>query len=78
LLLEAFRASQEEGARWVTLEVRRSNLAAQSLYGKFGFLVKGVRPGYYSDTGEDALILWAELDRIPPDGEHEPEWANKV
>ena len=78
LLREALRASRAEGARWVTLEVRRSNLPAQSLYEKFGFLVKGVRPGYYSDTGEDALILWAELDRIPPDGEHEREWVNKV
>ena len=77
LLREAFRASQSEGARSVTLEVRRSNLSAQSLYEKFGFSVKGVRPRYYSDTGEDALIFWAELDRIRPEGEHPPEPANK-
>ena len=77
LLREAFRASQSEGARSVTLEVRRSNLPAQNLYEKFGFSVKGVRPAYYSDTGEDALIFWADLDRILPAGEHPPEPANK-
>ena len=77
LLREAIRASQSEGARWVTLEVRRSNLPAQNLYEKFGFSVKGVRPGYYSDTGEDALIFWADLDRIRPGGENPPEPANK-
>ena len=77
LLREAIRASQSEGARRVTLEVRRSNLPAQNLYEKFGFSVKGVRPGYYSDTGEDALIFWADLDRIWPVGEHPPEPANK-
>ncbi|MDO9228396.1 MAG: ribosomal protein S18-alanine N-acetyltransferase [Syntrophales bacterium] len=77
LLREAFRASQSEGARWVTLEVRRTNLPAQNLYEKFGFSVKGVRPRYYSDTGEDALIFWADLDRIRPEGEHPSEPANK-
>ena len=77
LLREAIRASQSEGARSVTLEVRRSNLAARNLYEKFGFSVKGVRSGYYSDTGEDALIFWADLNRILPEGEHPPESANK-
>lgn len=77
LLREAIRSSQSEGARWVTLEVRRSNLPAQKLYEKFGFSVKGVRPRYYSDTGEDALIFWADLDRILPRGELPSEPANK-
>lgn len=77
LLREAIRASQSEGARWVTLEVRRSNLPARNLYEKFGFSVKGVRSGYYSDTGEDALIFWADLDRIRPEGEHPSKSANK-
>ncbi|MCX5823217.1 MAG: ribosomal protein S18-alanine N-acetyltransferase [Deltaproteobacteria bacterium] len=77
LLREAIRASQSEGARRVTLEVRRSNIAAQNLYGKFGFSVKGVRPRYYSDTGEDALIFWADLERIRPEGEHPSKSANK-
>lgn len=77
LLREAIRASQADGARRVTLEVRRSNLPAQNLYEKFGFLVKGVRPGYYSDTGEDALIFWADLDRIRPEGDHPLESVKK-
>ena len=42
----------------ITLEVRRSNLAAQRLYAAHGFLEAGVRPGYYAADGEDALILW--------------------
>jgi len=39
------------------LEVRASNQVARSLYGKFGFQHEGVRKKYYSDTGEDALIM---------------------
>jgi ribosomal-protein-alanine N-acetyltransferase len=42
----------------MTLEVRRGNEAAQGLYTKFGFEVKGIRKGYYADNGEDALIMW--------------------
>lgn len=41
-----------------TLEVRRDNQPAISLYGKFGFEVDGVRKGYYQFDGEDALIMW--------------------
>ena len=42
----------------ITLEVRVGNLKAQSLYQKFGFAPAGIRPNYYSDTSEDALIMW--------------------
>ena len=42
----------------ITLEVRVGNMIAQSLYQKFGFVPAGVRPNYYSDTSEDALIMW--------------------
>jgi [ribosomal protein S18]-alanine N-acetyltransferase len=42
----------------ITLEVRVGNLKAQSLYQKFGFVPAGVRANYYSDTSEDALIMW--------------------
>ena len=45
------------GARRLTLEVRPSNVAALALYGEFGFAVAGRRPGYYSDDGEDALVM---------------------
>lgn len=41
----------------VTLEVRASNTGAQALYQKYGFEVMGVRPRYYQDTHEDALIM---------------------
>jgi ribosomal-protein-alanine N-acetyltransferase len=42
---------------YVTLEVRRSNLAAQSLYRGFGFKQVGIRPRYYVEDGEDALVM---------------------
>ena len=47
------------GANWLTLEVRVSNVAAQSLYRKYGFTVHGTRKRYYSDNNEDALIMWS-------------------
>jgi [ribosomal protein S18]-alanine N-acetyltransferase len=64
LLNEVMRRSQLEGARWMTLEVRQRNLPAQMMYLKFGFSVKGARPGYYTDTHEDALIMWVGLPLI--------------
>ncbi len=48
-----------------TLEVRVSNERAIRLYHRLGFVSHGVRPRYYSDNGEDALIMW----RLPPDGD---------
>lgn len=42
----------------MTLEVRSSNAAAQALYSKFEFKNEGVRKKYYSDNGEDAIIMW--------------------
>ncbi len=54
------------GARCMTLEVRRSNLPAISLYQKFGFRVVGLRKGYYSESGEDALVM--EASGIADDG----------
>jgi ribosomal-protein-alanine N-acetyltransferase len=58
------RRIMSEGARMgvhrATLEVRRSNLAAQHLYLGFGFVVAGVRRDYYTAPVEDALILWHE------------------
>ena len=43
----------------MTLEVRVSNAAAIAMYRRFGFAPSGVRPDYYADDGEDALIMWA-------------------
>jgi len=57
LLLEFVDVSIARHAREMTLEVRLSNLPARRLYEKFGFRPVGVRPRYYSDDGEDALIM---------------------
>jgi [ribosomal protein S18]-alanine N-acetyltransferase len=46
------------GDAQVTLEVRRSNGGAIALYERFGFRSAGVRPRYYADNGEDAVIMW--------------------
>lgn len=51
------------GARRMTLEVRRSNIIAQRLYESLGFVYCGTRKGYYRDNGEDAFIMWRELDQ---------------
>jgi [ribosomal protein S18]-alanine N-acetyltransferase len=51
-----------------TLEVRTSNAPAIVLYERFGFRPAGRRPRYYSDTGEDALIMWRTPDDEPVPG----------
>lgn len=48
------------GALRATLEVRRSNVAALQLYEQSGFVLKGVRPNYYTKPDEDALVLWLQ------------------
>ncbi len=56
-------AAVERGARNLTLEVRAGNDAAQSLYRAFGFAPAGIRKGYYVETKEDAIVMWAnEVD----------------
>ena len=64
-LLEALlqRAGREEP---YTLEVRPSNTPAIALYEQFGFRSAGVRPRYYQDTGEDALIMWRATESSIP------------
>jgi ribosomal-protein-alanine N-acetyltransferase len=57
LIDRMFTISSEKGANYCTLEVRKSNHGAISMYKKFGFVVKGIRPLYYSDIHEDALIM---------------------
>ncbi len=57
LLAKALEEAVAEGARRAYLEVRQSNLAAQSLYRRFGFQVTGRRVGYYKNNGEDALLM---------------------
>ena len=52
--------AQSKGADRMTLEVRVSNLPAQELYRGLGFVPAGVRPRYYIDNREDALIMWLD------------------
>jgi ribosomal-protein-alanine N-acetyltransferase len=55
------RRGRERGGEQVFLEVRRSNLGAQRLYEAAGFSQCGIRKGYYSDNGEDAILLTRNL-----------------
>lgn len=57
MLLECIRVGIKRGARWLTLEVRRGNEAARRFYAGFGFEELGLRHGYYTDTGEDAIVM---------------------
>jgi ribosomal-protein-alanine N-acetyltransferase len=57
LMVRLLELAEELGARRMTLEVRAGNVAAQALYRRFGFEVAGHRPHYYTDDGEDALIM---------------------
>ena len=60
LMERCLEAAREAGAAWVLLEVRESNEAARALYRSLGFRESGIRPGYYRDTREDAIILELE------------------
>jgi ribosomal-protein-alanine N-acetyltransferase len=60
LLLALLDRARLRSAREATLEVRLSNLAARRLYEKYGFRPVGLRPRYYSDDNEDALIMTTE------------------
>lgn len=61
LIAECIGQGRAKGARLATLEVRRSNVAAIRLYEKFGFRSVGVRPNYYSDEGEDAIVMLLDV-----------------
>ena len=52
--------ARENHMESMTLEVRVSNTAARNLYKQMGFVEAGIRKNYYSETKEDALILWRE------------------
>lgn len=65
LLLALVEAAVERRCRSVSLEVRRSNLAAQQLYERFSFRSVGIRRGYYIETGEDAIVMWSDFIDTP-------------
>jgi ribosomal-protein-alanine N-acetyltransferase len=57
LMREVERRGAGRGARIATLEVRRSNQAALELYRSLGYRKVGVRPRYYAEEGEDAIVM---------------------
>jgi ribosomal-protein-alanine N-acetyltransferase len=59
LLVAQHRTAIQRGATAMTLEVRVSNRRAIDLYRRFGYAPAGVRRNYYSEEGEDALVMWA-------------------
>jgi [ribosomal protein S18]-alanine N-acetyltransferase len=61
LLEQVVAAARRQERLRVTLDVRCSNAVAQSLYFSLGFVARGLRKGYYSDNGEDALVMALEL-----------------
>jgi len=69
LIVSAMERAAGLGARRITLEVRPGNAVAIALYESLGLRSVGVRPGYYLDTGEDAVIMWGDLPQpVPGEG----------
>jgi len=73
MLARLFEVTRDDAERGYTLEVRTSNLAAISLYERFGFVTRGVRRGYYTDNREDALIMWKDPAGKESDAMTEPK-----
>ena len=61
LMRESMKVAKEGGADIMSLEVRVTNTVAQNLYRKLEFQDGGIRKGYYTDNGEDALVMWVNL-----------------
>ncbi len=59
LMVVLAREAVRRGSENLTLEVRVSNEAAQALYRRFGLAPVGIRKGYYVESGEDAIVMWA-------------------
>ena len=57
LLIAAVEHATTRETETITLEVRKSNSAARTLYEKYGFIEQGIRKAYYSDNREDAVIM---------------------
>jgi len=84
LLIAVLDKAMELKANVMTLEVRISNKPAQELYTKYAFKNVGVRRRYYTDNGEDALIMTTEMLTSEPfyphfeklKKSHQQRWAN--
>jgi ribosomal-protein-alanine N-acetyltransferase len=75
MIAELFRLADGERTHY-TLEVRTSNDVAIRMYERCGFRQAGIRPGYYADNKEDALIMWRSTDEdfVPPNASNPTEW----
>jgi len=58
IMLDLCTIARDRGCTAMTLEVRHTNVAAQNLYRRFGFVPAGIRKKYYENT-DDAIIMWA-------------------
>ena len=58
LLSHVLKDVQSKKLKKITLEVRKTNRAAQLLYEKFGFKKIAIKPNYYQDKNEDAIVYW--------------------
>jgi len=65
LLLGLSTAAIDRGCSGLTLEVRVSNDGAQAMYREFGFAPAGIRKNYYTETNEDAIVMWAHDIDLP-------------
>jgi ribosomal-protein-alanine N-acetyltransferase len=72
LLEHVIGFGHRQHCRYVTLEVRRSNSGAIRLYRKYGFRCVGIRPNYYADNHEDAIVMILELLGRDVDSDDEP------
>lgn len=63
ILQELINIAEQKEMIGVTLEVRMSNKAGIRLYTKHGFKIEGFRKNYYTDTKEDAIIMWKILQK---------------
>jgi ribosomal-protein-alanine N-acetyltransferase len=61
VLAKVEAAAREQGARVAMLEVRRSNAPAIALYRALGYREVGIRPRYYAEDGEDAIVMDRDL-----------------
>lgn len=66
LLAHAMAEAGRRGARRVFLEVRESNAAARRMYESEGFSIAGIRPGYYSEPREDAILMSRQVHAEEP------------
>lgn len=65
LLIALMEEAVLQGASHTTLEVREGNRIAQNLYRKYGFREAALRKNYYTDNGENAIVMWAEEINTP-------------